>query len=136
LANFKRELDLARHARAEILAEEELLYSEEVAALLATSTPGITADEVRSLEQSGLLLALHDYDRALFPRFQFDETGTRFPAIALVNQVLRRDGGGWGIVAWWRRPRRGLDGRSPKDVLGEHEPEFFLDLAQSSALGT
>ena len=131
LVRFKDELKLARRLRSEIMTEEDLLYSDEVAAVLSRYSPLITADEVRNMEQSKLLLAIHDHDRSLFPAFQFNPgTGTVYSAISAVNEVLYR-GSGWGVLMWWRRFNRAL-GAIPQNVLSEEMADEIVRVAKLS----
>lgn len=106
-------------ARNEILQRNRFVRSEQVAASMASTCPGITADEVRILRDLGYLLAVPLADNSLYPSFQFDpDTGLPFDAIKVVNdRFYSPEASTWGILGWWTRANRYLGSESPASYM-------------------
>jgi hypothetical protein len=118
-ATIARAVKIAAETRKQALIESGgLVWSEDVAALLAPSIPGITVDEVRLMREQGLLLAVKDHDRNVYPLFQF-ERGTSLPfrEIEVANEHLSENGSSWSALFWWTQPNPFLNGERPCESL-------------------
>jgi serine/threonine protein kinase len=115
IEQLREELRRAADVRATILAEEDLLTTDEALSVLAQQDPNINTDDLIQLEAGGILFAVRDHGVQLYPAFQFDKAGCIFTAITEVNAVFN-ESSGWGRLVWWRRRHPEL-GAAPKDML-------------------
>jgi hypothetical protein len=130
IEQLREELRRAADVRATILAEEDLLTTDEALSVLAQQDPNINTDDLIQLEAGGILFAVRDHGVQLYPAFQFDKAGRIFTAITEVNAVFN-ESSGWGRLVWWRRRHPEL-GAAPKDMLSEANWDIIVAAAKHS----
>lgn len=108
----------ALEVRNELLAMDTYIRSEDVAALMSPTCPGITTDEVRILRDLGYLLSVSFDNVKVYPVFQFSRLGSPDSSIKTVNDRIGGPGlTPWAVVAWWFGPNSLLGGETPADHL-------------------
>lgn len=102
--------EVARRRQDEILATEDLL--DDAAVRLA-----LNADP-RELRRAGLLLAVWDGKRYLYPAVQIDrETRQLRPRATELFDLLPKDPSGWQQALWLYQPHATLCGKTPAEVF-------------------
>lgn len=119
-----RQLQDATRERNALLDMDTYVRSEDVAAIMSVSCPGITVDEVRVLRDFGYLIAVPHQNRNIYPTFQFERrSGLPFDSVKYVSDMFDTDGSPWGILAWWLGASRDLEGSSPAEWLREQRDD-------------
>lgn len=123
-AQLRRQLDAAARLTSTILANEVFIRSEDVAAIMSQSCPGITVDEVRLLRDMGYLLSLPYVGANLYPLFQFQtSSGLPYECVKRVADLQQEQGSVWRRSIWWFLDTPRLGGISPMAWLrAHHEP--------------
>lgn len=98
---------------------------------------GLVVKQLREWLPNTALAAIADLvgvDRRTLTRWQ-KQSGAPSPRLRLVAQlvaILRHNWTEAGIIAWFDRPRRDLDGRKPRSLLGDATTEEDLLMAARS----
>lgn len=120
---YDEHLAYSDEIRREILHKNEFLYTDDVVSLLSLKVPGAKPTEVATLRNSGMILAVPDHNRWLYPAFQFTGDGRVNPCVSEVNRVLTHPNGiaehEWSVLALWSLPQEAFGGVSLKDWLKE-----------------
>ena len=111
-------------ARGELADEFSLLSRREVDARAGAAGPVASAPD-RSGENQ--LFAIDIAGAAMYPAFQFDETGS---PRAVIGRVVTEAGGlihGWDLALWFTGANGWLGDLRPVDVLGGPDENLVVD---------
>lgn len=105
---------VAEAVRNTLLNEHDFLSTHEVCELLSSESAPLRREEVTVLRQWGMLLAVPDHGRWLYPEFQFHD-GAVSPMVLQVHEKLREriDGASpdpWVELDYWSTERNDLGG--------------------------
>lgn len=115
---IERQIDLATDISNNVLKSNGFLRSEEVATMMSSACPGITAEEVRVMRDLGYLVSLPVGDINLYPVFQFDPAiGMPRDCIKVVSDMKGYLGSSWGRSLDWMLRVSSLGGVSPAEWL-------------------
>jgi len=118
-------------ARAELSDEFGLLSSSEVALLAgsrATNAPALAS----RWKSQGQLFTVEADRSALFPGFQFDDSGRPLRVIADILAVFKGKLSGWELALWFTSPNTWLGDVRPVDALVS-EPALVTEAAEHLA---
>lgn len=117
-----------RRRVAEVLAEDDMLSADAIAALL-----GVTRVTVNTRRQSGQLLGLDGAKRGFrFPSWQLDRDGRPYAALRALHERL---GGAWPVYRFLVTPHGALNGRTGLEALKRGNVDEALAAAESIARG-
>jgi serine/threonine protein kinase len=119
------ELSLTAAARERIRAEEQIGLNE--LALRREGSPRVLEAMTKALAAEGAL-TLPVGDGYRYPTFQFDVRWQVTPEVAAANRTLRASSDPWGAASWWLSPNARIDGRAPRDLVGE-DPDTIIEIA-------
>lgn len=118
------QLQLASETCANILDSDVFIRSDDVAAVMSASCPGITTDEVRILRDLGYLLSFPVGNTHVYPLFQFDSrSGLPRPCIKETSDNMDFNKSLWSRGIWWFLRMDALDDMAPVDWLREGRSE-------------
>lgn len=120
---YKAHVEAMNQVRAQLIHQHSFVYTEEAARLMSAigrtaAVDDVSEADVTVLRRWGVVLAVPDDGRWLYPMFQFDpRTGLPSPHILRVNTLMAERDHEWNVLAWWSTPRTALDGRTLSAVV-------------------
>ncbi len=133
LQRLESSLAAADEQRRLILSLDQITETDLLDLQLALPDGLSEEGSLRQATEAGLLLAVEDHGKLLFPAFQFSSSSVGiapFPEIAQVNAVLGPQGRGWSRVLWWITPSPLLEDQRPADLLSTGDAAAVVEAAE------
>jgi hypothetical protein len=128
-AQVTDQLSKAAKIASSILESNEFVDADQVASIMGAQLTGFETDEVELLREEGSLIHVMVNGQALYPRFQFRESGLPHIVVGEINALFSPGKSSWHSAVWWFLTTSRLGNRTANEWLESGEdPQALVEL--------